>query len=79
MFNFDFSGVFEEHEGIVAIVNIIFIVLFWGLVAFGWWTLVVYVASCIFNFAFKWIYVLGAWMAYHILQGIFKHKIVKKG
>ena len=36
MFNFDFSGVFEEHEGIAAIVTIIFIVLFWGLVAFGW-------------------------------------------
>jgi len=78
MFDFNFSEVFEEHEGIVAIIIIILLVLFWGLVAFGWWTLTIYVASCIFNFAFKWIYVLGAWMAYHILQGIFKCKIVKR-
>lgn len=79
MFNFDFSDVFEEHKGIAAVIIIIFIVLFWELIAFGWWTLFVYVVSCIFNFAFKWIYVLGAWMAYHILKGIFKGIIVKKG
>ena len=77
MFDFDFSATFENYDGVAAVAIVIATVLFMLLIAFGWWALAVYVASCIFGFAFKWIYVLGAWMAYHILRGIFKTEKVK--
>lgn len=39
---------------------------------FGFDALAIYVASKIFGFTFKWIYVIGLMIATSILRGIFK-------
>lgn len=39
---------------------------------FGFDVLAIYVASKIFGFTFKWIYVIGLMIATSILSGIFK-------
>lgn len=71
------KGFFEDHEVGVALVMTFFAIIFAIAFAIGWYSLAVYVASKIFAFEFKWIYVLGAWMGVKILSGIFKPTTVK--
>lgn len=54
---------------VMVVVGIMVIVL--GL-NFGFDALAIYVASKIFGFTFKWIYVIGLMIATTILSGIFK-------
>lgn len=71
------KGLFEDHGfGVALFLTILFIILAIAF-AIGWYSLAIYVASKIFAFEFKWIYVLGAWMGVKILGGIFKPKTVK--
>ena len=71
------KGFFEDHEIGVALVITFFFVITSIAIIIGWYSLAVYVASKIFAFEFKWIYVLGAWMGVKILGGIFKPTTVK--
>ena len=71
------KGFFEDHEVGVALVMTLFFVILGVAIVIGWYSLAVYVASKIFAFEFKWIYVLGAWIGVRILQSIFKTKTVK--
>ena len=54
---------------VMVVVGIMVVVL--GL-NFGFDALAIYVASKIFGFTFKWIYVVGLMIATTILSGIFK-------
>ena len=54
---------------VMVVVGIMIVVL--GL-NFGFDVLAIYVASKIFGFTFKWIYVIGLMIATTILSGIFK-------
>lgn len=54
---------------VMVVVGIMVVVL--GL-NFGFDALAIYVASKIFGFTFKWIYVIGLMVATSILSGIFK-------
>ena len=68
---------FEDYEfGVALFLTILFIILAIAF-AIGWYSLAIYVASKIFAFEFKWIYVLGAFMGVKILSGIFKTTTVK--
>ena len=71
------KGFFYDHTFGIALLTTIFFIIFTIAFAIGWYSLAVYVASKIFAFEFKWIYVLGAWMGVKILSGIFKPKTVK--
>ena len=71
------KGFFEDHEIGAALVITFFFVITSIAIIIGWYSLAIYVASKIFAFEFKWIYVLGAWMGVKILGGIFKPKTVK--
>ena len=71
------KGFFEDHEVGVALLLTFFTIIFAIAFAIGWYSLAVYVASKIFAFEFKWIYVLGAWIGVKILSGIFKPTTVK--
>jgi hypothetical protein len=71
------KGLFEDHGfGVALFLTILFIILAVAF-AIGWYSLAIYVASKIFAFEFKWIYVLGAWMGVKILGGIFKPRTIK--
>ena len=68
---------FEDYEvGMAVIATLAFLVIAIG-VTVGWYALIVWVASKIFGFAFKWIYVLGAWIVVTVLRSIFKTTSVK--
>ena len=54
---------------VMVIIGLIVIVL---AINFGFDALAIYVASKIFGFTFKWIYVIGLMIATFILSGIFK-------
>lgn len=71
------KGFFEDHEVGVALVMTFFFIIASVAFTVGWYSLAVYVASEIFAFEFKWIYVLGAWMGVKILSGIFKPTTIK--
>lgn len=71
------KGYFEDHEVGVALVMTFFFVIVSVAIIIGWYSLAVYVASKIFAFEFKWIYVLGAWIGVKILSSIFKPTTVK--
>ena len=71
------KGFFKDHEVGVALLLTFFTIIFAIAFAIGWYSLAVYVASKIFAFEFKWIYVLGAWIGVKILSGIFKPTTVK--
>ena len=66
------KGFFEDHTFGVALLTTIFFIIFVIGFTIGWYSLAIYVASKIFAFEFKWIYVLGAWMGVKILSDIFK-------
>ena len=71
------KGLFEDHGfGVALFLTILFIILAIAF-AIGWYSLAIYVASKIFAFEFKWIYVLGAWMGVKILGSIFKPTTIK--
>ena len=54
---------------IIVVIGVIVIGL---AINFGFDALAIYVASKIFGFTFKWIYVIGLMIATSILSGIFK-------
>lgn len=54
---------------IMVIIGIMVVVL---AINFGFDALAIYIASKIFGFTFKWIYVIGLMIATSILSGIFK-------
>ena len=71
------KGFFKNHKVGVAIVITFFFIIASIAFIIGWYSLAIYVASKIFAFEFKWIYVLGAWMGVKILSGIFKPTTIK--
>lgn len=54
---------------VMVVIGIMVVVL---AINFGFDALAIYVASKIFGFTFKWIYVIGLMIATSILSGIFK-------
>jgi hypothetical protein len=71
-----FSELKEKFEdyGVGTVGTIILVLITFALylgIIFGFYTLVIYVFSLAFGFAFKWIYVLALWLGVEVLKRVF--------